>query len=143
MKLQIPIAEAASLLQSKTGKAVALKIVNSNTVNVDYELKIKIPIFGNIFKNIGVAITIERVVEHAIYVHCSTAGSGMNLILKGLFMALPTLSASKAIETTDGRRLVINLNEIEEARPILDQIRINNVTFDNDNALIDFNPKKL
>lgn len=143
MKIQIPISEAVSLLLSKTGKTVALKIVNSNTVNVDYELKIKVPIFGHISKNIGVDITIERVEEEALYVQCSTAGGGINLILKGFFMALPTLSTSKTVETTDGSRLIINLNEIEEVRPILDQIRISNVTFDNDNVVIDFSLKKM
>lgn len=141
MVLQIPITEAVSLIKSKTGKTVNLKVVNSDTVNVGYELRAKVPFFGEITKTVDLDVTIERVSGETVYARYSANGVGMDMVLKGLLTAMPTFSAQRIIETLDGSRLKINLNEIEKAREALKQIAVNSVSFNGSNAVVDFRVK--
>lgn len=141
MVLQIPITEAVSLIKTKTGKNVDLSIVNNNTVKVVYELKVKVPIFGDISKNVDLDVSIEKIQDETLYLQYTAGGIGIDMILKGIFTALPTFSNKRVIETTDGCRLKVNLDEIDEARKALNQIKVNNITFSNGNAVVDFNVK--
>lgn len=141
MVLQIPITEAVSLIKSKTGKTVNLKVVNSDTVNVGYELRAKVPFFGEITKTVDLDVTIERVSGETVYARYSANGVGMDMVLKGLLTGMPTFSTQRIIETLDGSRLKINLNEIEKAREALKQIAVNSVSFNGSNAVVDFRVK--
>jgi hypothetical protein len=138
MILNIPISEAVDLIKTKTGKVVNLRVVNSNTVNVDYELKIRVPIWGDITKNVSLDISIEKIIGKTVYLQYSASGVGIDLILRGFFAALPTFSSLRVVEALDTCRLKINLDEIIEVRKALEQIRVNNVSFNKNNAIVDF-----
>lgn len=141
MTLQVPITEAVSLIKSRTGKNVSLSIIDSNTIKVVYELKVKIPILGDITKNVDLDVSIEKIQGETLYLQYTAGGTGIDMILKGIITSLPTFSSRQVIETTDGCRLKVNLGEIEDTRKALKQIKLNNFTFSNGNAVIDFNVK--
>lgn len=138
MVLQIPMTEAVSLIKLKTGKTVNLKVISCDTVNVGYELRTRFPFFGEITKTVDLDVTIERVSGETVYARYSANGVGMDMVLKGLLTAMPTFSTPRIIETLDGSRLKINLNEIEKARVALKQIAVNRVSFSGSNAVVDF-----
>ena len=134
MLLHIPVQEAASLIRSKTGKRISLEVVNDNTINVGYDLMVKVPILGNISKSIQLDLMIEKVENDTLYLQYSSGGVGIDMILKGVLCSIST----DIVQSLEGKRLSIQLNKIDKVREALKQIDIKSVTFANDNAIIDF-----
>ena len=46
MILNIPVNEAVEIIKAKAHKPISLRTVSANTINVGYEVNVKIPIFG-------------------------------------------------------------------------------------------------
>lgn len=138
MKLQIPITEAISLIKAKTGKNISLKVVNLNTVNVGYDLMVKVPLLGDISKNVNIDITIEKLVCNTLYILYSSGIVGMDVILRGIINAVPSFSSKGIIENLGGNRIALHLSEIDEIREALKQVDIKNVNFECDKAIVDF-----
>lgn len=138
MVLQISLAEATSLIKSKTGKNVSFHVENSNTVKVIYEWKTMVPLFGEFTKNVVVDITIDRVQDEVVYARYSTSGIGMDIILKAVLSTMPIFRSMCVIETLEDSRLKINLYEIMQVHEALNKFHINSITFSGSSSFFDF-----
>lgn len=141
MKLQIPTSEAVRLIKTKTGKNVALNTVNANTVNVCYEHKMQVPFFGERTIALDIDVTIEQIQGETLYLQYSSSAAGVDVILKSILTALPLFNDRRVVETIDGYRLKVNLNEIEKAREVMEKISINSISFSGGDIILDFNVK--
>ena len=141
MKLQIPITEACRIVKDKTGKDVNLGIKSNDTINLGYKLKVKVPFLGELSKTVDCDVTIENVDNEIIYLKYTTAGIGIDMILKGIIAASPLLSTKLVIETLDRNRLKINLREIEKVHEVLEKITVNGINFINEHVEIGFELK--
>lgn len=137
MKLQIPLTEATSLVKEKTGQDVALEIINSNTVKLGYKLKVKVPLLGEVSKNIDGEVSVEKIDGETLYLKYD-AGIGIDMILKGLITASPALGSKQIIEPLDGNRLKVNLGEVEKVHGTLEKVTVKDICFANENAEVEF-----
>ena len=142
MKLQIPLTEATSLVKEKTGQDVALEIINSNTVKLGYKLKVKVPLLGEVSKNIDGEVSVEKIDGETLYLKYD-AGIGIDMILKGLIIASPALGSKQIIEPLDGNRLKVNLGEVGKVHGTLKKVTIKDICFANDNAEVEFSLKTI
>ena len=76
MILQVPISEAVELIRQKSGKTVLLKVVNGNTITIGYEINVKVPIIGQVSKNVNVNVTIDKVEKEDVYLHYAVGMHG-------------------------------------------------------------------
>ena len=137
MKLQIPLTEATSLVKKKTGQDVALEIINSNTVKLGYKLKVKVPLLGEVSKNIDGEVSVEKIDGETLYLKYD-AGIGIDMILKGLITVSPALGSKQIIEPLDGNRLKVNLGEVEKIHGTLEKVTVKDICFANENAEVEF-----
>lgn len=72
MVLNIPVNEAVELIKAKANKPISLRTVSANTINVGYEVNVKVPILGHISKTISIDIIIDSVIDADIRLRYST-----------------------------------------------------------------------
>lgn len=141
MKLNILITEAESLIKEKSGKDVSLQIIDEKTIQVGYKLKTKVPLLGELSKDVIIDLTIDKLTDETLYLTYAAKGNGMEFVLKGLLAALPTFSKQQLIENDGNNSLIVHLNEIPQIHNALQFIEINTFQFKNDMIIIDFDVK--
>ena len=123
--------------RKKTGQDVALEIINSNTVKFGYKLKVKVPLLGEVSKNIDGEVSVEKIDGETLYLKYD-AGIGIDMILKGLITVSPALGSKQIIEPLDGNRLKVNLGEVEKVHGTLEKVTVKDICFANENAEVEF-----
>ncbi len=140
MILQIPISEAVELIKQKSGKTIMLKVVNDNTIAIDYEINVKVPIIGNVSKNVNVNVTIDKVEKEDVYLHYAVGIHGGDAIVNSLLSLFA--NDIRIVDKCDNNGLVLHLCEIEKARKVLEHIEMKSVSFGTDSVLVDFKMKE-
>lgn len=141
MILQIPISEAVELIKQKSGKMLMLKVVNEDTITIGYEITVKMPIIGNVSKNVSIDVTIDKVEKEDVFLHYSVAMHGGDVIVSSLLSLFA--NDIRIVEKCDNNGLVLHLCEIEQARKALDYVEIKSISFSTDSILGDFIVKAL
>lgn len=136
MILQIPISEAVELIKQKSGKTLKLKVVNDDTIIIGYEINVKVPIIGNVSKNVNIDVTIDKVEKEDVFLHYSVAMHGGDVIVSSLLSLFA--NDIRIVEKCDNNGLVLHLCEIEQARKALEHIEIKSVFFANDAVCVKF-----
>lgn len=141
MVLQIPISEAVDLVKARYGKLLSLRVVTNNTIAVGYEVKVGVPLLGEITKDIEINLEIEKIEDEVLVVQCGSGGWGIELILKGILAALPSIFSSSIIEIVGERQLNVHLCKIKQLQKVLEKVTIKGISFENDCALVNLNMK--
>ena len=61
MNIQIQFSEIQSLVKSKTGREIGLSAIDERTVKAEAKVSVKVPFLGEIEKNIGVNVSVEKI----------------------------------------------------------------------------------
>lgn len=141
MVLYIPVNEAVEIIKAKTNKPISLRVVSTNTINVGYEVNVKIPLIGYKSKTISIDIIIDKVVNTDIYFHSSTGIAAGDSVIKVLLSFLPAINDSKVIDRQGDGHITVHLNEINQLKDSLEKVTINSISFEKDSILVDFTPK--
>lgn len=140
MILQVPITEAVELIKQKSGKTVMLKVVNDNTITIGYEINVKVPIIGNVSKNVNVNVTIDKVEKEDVYLHYAIGMPGGDAIVNSLLSLFA--NDIRIVEKCDNNGLVLHLREIEQVRKGLEYVEIKSISFSTDSILVVFKMKE-
>ena len=140
MILQVPITEAVELIKQKSGKTVMLKVVNDNTITIGYEINVKVPIIGNVSKNVNVNVTFDKVDKEDVYLHYAIGMPGGDTIVSSLLSLFA--NDIRIVEKCNNNGLVLHLREIEQARKGLEYVEIKSVSFSTDSILVVFKMKE-
>lgn len=140
MILQVPITEAVELIKQKSGKTVMLKVVNDNTITIGYEINVKVPIIGNVSKNVNVNVTIDKVEKEDVYLHYAIGMPGGDAIVNSLLSLFA--NDIRIVEKCDNNGLVLHLREIEQVRKGLEYVELKSISFDTDSILVVFKMKE-
>lgn len=133
MKIQILFSEIQSLIKSKTGREIGLSAIDERTVKAEAKVSVKVPFLGEIEKNIGINVTVERIDGADVYLKYE-GGMGTDMIIGGLLTFLSSTPAMKMVEKAPGNGIVVHLSEIKEAQKVLDLVELTDIAF-NDNAM--------
>ena len=128
MNIQIQFSEIQSLVKSKTGREIGLSAIDERTVKAEAKVSVKVPFLGEIEKNIGVNVSVEKIEGNDVHLKYE-GGMGTNMIIGGLLTFLYSTSAMKVIEKTSGNGIVVHLNEVKEARKVLDLVELTGIMF--------------
>ena len=131
MKATIEYSEIQSLVKSKTGREIALSAINERTVKAEAKVSVKVPFLGEIEKSIGVNVSVEKIEGNDVHLKYD-GGMGTDMVIGGLLSFLSSTPAMKVVEKTQGNGIVVHLDEIEEARKVLDVVELTDIVFMND-----------
>ena len=86
------------------------------------------PFLGEIEKNIGVNVSVEKIEGNDVHLKYE-GGMGTDMIIGGLLTFLSSTPAMKMVEKTHGNGIVVHLDEVEEARKVLDLVELTDIMF--------------
>ena len=133
MKATIEYSEIQSLVKSKTGREIGLSAIDERTVKAEAKVSVKVPFLGEIEKSIGVNVSVEKIEGNDVHLQYD-GGMGTDMIIGGLLTFLSSSPALKLMLKTQGNGIVVHLDEVEEARKVLDLVELTGIAF-NDNAV--------
>ena len=125
--------EIQSLVKSKTGRDISLSAIDERTVKAEAKVSVKVPFLGEIEKSIGVNVSVEKIEGNDVHLQYN-GGMGTDMIIGGLLTFLSSSPALKLMGKTQGNGIVVHLDEVEEARKVLDLVELTGIAF-NDNAV--------
>ena len=128
MQATIEYSEIQSLVKSKTGREIGLSAIDERTVKAEAKVSVKVPFLGEIEKSIGVNVSVEKIEGNDV--HLKYEGSmGTDMIIGGLLTFLSSSPAMKMVGKTQGNGIVVHLDEVEEARKVLDLVELTGIMF--------------
>ena len=133
MQATIEYSEIQSLVKSKTGREIGLSAINERTVKAEAKVNVKVPFLGKIEKSVGVNVSVEKIEGNDVHLKYDGC-MGTDMIIGGLLSFLSSTPAMKVVEKTQGNGIVVHLDEVEEARKVLDLVELTGIAF-NDNAV--------
>ena len=128
MQATIEYSEIQSLVKSKTGREIGLSAIDERTVKAEAKVSVKVPFLGKIEKSIGVNVSVEKIEDNDIWLKYD-GGMGTDMIIDGLLSFLSSTPAMKVVEKTQGNGIVVHLDEVEEARKVLDLVELTGIMF--------------
>ena len=133
MQATIEYSEIQSLVKSKTGREIGLSAIDERTVKAEAKVNVKVPFLGKIEKSVGVNVSVEKIEGNDVHLKYD-GGMGTDMIIGGLLTFLSSSPAMKMVGKTQGNGIVVHLDEVEEARKVLDLVELTGIAF-NDNAV--------
>lgn len=128
MQATIEYSEIQSLVKSKTGREIGLSAIDERTVKAEAKVNVKVPFLGKIEKSVGVNVSVEKIEGNDVHLKYD-GGIGTDMIIGGLLSFLSSTPAMKVVEKTQGNGIVVHLDEVEEARKVLDIVEFTNIVF--------------
>ena len=136
MKAIITFSEIQSLVKSKTGREIGLSAIDERTVKAEAKVSVKVPFLGEIEKSIGVNVSVEKIEGNDVHLKYE-GGMGTDMIIGGLLSFLSSTPAMKMVEKMPGNGIVVHLNEVEEARKVLDIVELTNIEFQENGVTVE------
>ena len=133
MQVKFEYSEIQSLIKAKTGREIVLSAIDEQTVKAEAKVSVKVPFLGEIEKSIGVNVSVEKIEGNDVHLKYD-GGMGTDMVIGGLLSFLSSTPAMKVVEKTQGNGIVVHLDEVEEARKVLDLVELTGIAF-NDNAV--------
>ena len=117
-----------SLIKAKTGREIVLSAIDEQTVKAEAKVSVKVPFLGEIEKSIGVNVSVEKIEGNDVHLKYDGC-MGTDMIIGGLLSFLSSTPAMKVVEKTQGNGIVVHLDEVEEARKVLDLVELTGIMF--------------
>lgn len=136
MQVTIEYSEIQALVKSKTGRDIGLSAINERTIKAEAKASVKVPFLGKIEKSVGVNVSVEKIEGNDVHLKYD-GGMGTDMIVGGLLSFLSSSPAMKVVEKTPGNGIVVHLNEVEEARKVLDIVKLSNIVFQENGVAVE------
>lgn len=137
MQVKIEYNELQSLVRQKTGREIVLSAVDGQTVKVEAKVEVKVPLLGKIEKNIGMNVSVEQIEGNDVRLKYD-GGIGTDMLVGALLTFLASdPEAAKMMEKTPGNGIVVHLDEIKEARKVLDMVELTNIVFQEKGVIVE------
>ena len=128
MQVKFEYSEIQSLVKSKTGREIGLSAIDERTAKAEVKVNVKVPFLGKIEKSVGVNVSVEKIEGNDVHLKYE-GGMGTDIIIGGLLSFLSSTPAMKVVEKTQGNGIVVHLDEVEEARKVLDLVELTGIMF--------------
>ena len=136
MKATIEYSEIQSLVKSKTGREIGLSAIDERTVKAEAKVSVKVPFLGKIEKSVGVNVSVEKIEGNDVHLKYDGC-MGTDMIIGGLLSFLSSTPAMKVVEKTQGNGIVVHLDEVEEARKVLDIVELTIIEFQENGVTVE------
>lgn len=136
MKITIKFSEIQSLVKAKSGREVVLSAVDEQTVKAEAKVSVKVPLLGEISKTVGLKVKVERIDGNELFLKYD-GGLGTDMIINGLLTFIASTPAKKIVEKMQGNGIFVHLDGIEEARKVLEMVKLTGILFHEDHIAVE------
>ena len=136
MKATIEYSEIQSLIKAKAGREIVLSAIDERTVKAEAKVNVKVPFLGKIEKSVGVNVSVEKIEGNDVHLKYDGC-MGTDMIIGGLLSFLSSTPAMKVVEKTQGNGIVVHLDEVEEARKVLDLVELTGIVFQENGVTVE------
>ena len=136
MQATIEYSEIQSLVKSKTGREIGLSAIDERTVKAEAKVNVKVPFLGKIEKSVGVNVSVEKIEGNDVHLKYDGC-MGTDMIIGGLLTFLSSSPALKLMLKTQGNGIVVHLDEVEEARKVLDLVELTGIVFQENGVTVE------
>lgn len=113
-----------------------MSAIDERTVKAEAKGSVKVPFLGEIEKNIGVNVSVEKIEGNDVHLKYE-GGMGTDMIIGGLLAFLSSTPAMKMVEKTQGNGIVVHLAEIKEAQKVLEMVELTNIVFQENSVTVE------
>ena len=138
MELRLTYREISDLIEKKAGRALPVVYGGDpHTVRVSYDVNV-------LFKSasVGLDLTVEEVSGGNITISYN-GGMGIDFMVKQAIGMAKSHPGGELIEPLDGNRILLALGKNQQAGSLLDHVELRDIRFDEQYAIIDFEPKSV
>ena len=128
MQVKFEYSEIQSLIKAKTGREIVLSAIDEQTVKAEAKVSVKVPFLGEIEKSIGVNVSVEKIEGNDVHLKYD-GGMGTDMVIGGLLSFLSSTPAMKVVGKKQGNGIVVHLDEVEEARKVLEKVELTGIMF--------------
>ena len=136
MKATIEYSEIQSLVKSKTRREIGLSAIDERTVKAEAKVSVKVPFLGEMEKSVGVNVSVEKIEGNDVHLKYDGC-MGTDMIIGGLLSFLSSTPAMKVVGKTQGNGIVVHLDEVEEARKVLDLVELTGIVFQENGVTVE------
>lgn len=138
MLLSITYPEISSIIKQKAGRDIKLAFKNSTTITATYKASVEIPLIRrSISKDISVDLHVVEFKDNRLVVKMDAGlagniaiGAVQNFLISHILLTIYP-------DADDGRTFLLDLRDIEQFKPILEQMDINSLCICPDGLRID------
>jgi len=135
MELRLTYQEISELIEKKAGRSLPIIYGGPHTVRISYDVNV-------LFKttSVGLDLTVDQIVDSDIYLSYN-GGAGIDFMVRQAINMAKNRPGGELIEPLDGNRILLNLSKNAQAGSIFDHITLQDIRFDEQYAIVVFNPK--
>ena len=135
MELRLTYQEISELIEKKAGRSLPIIYGGPHTVRISYDVNV-------LFKttSVGLDLTVDQIVDSDIYLSYN-GGAGIDFMVRQAINMAKNHPGGELIEPLDGNRILLNLSKNAQAGSIFDHITLQDIRFDEQYAIVVFNPK--
>lgn len=137
MRITLPYQQLNEYIVAKTKQQITLSFVNDKEIKITYAKKLLIKEV-----NVSLNIKIESVTPSGI-VLLYQAPAGLDVMITGAITFLSTKLPEliSGIHMADGHRIYVNLEKIKKLKSVVQNISLQDITFNDSAAAIEFSLK--
>lgn len=136
MQLNVTFTEIQDLIKRKAQKEVRLSAIDSRTLSVSID--ISLPLIGK--KEVRVQLKLEEINNQYALLSYNN-GMGVDLVITAILKYLEMQSNVSYVQGLPDNRIKIQLNQIPQAQSALKAIDVHTLTFEKENAILEFGIK--
>lgn len=137
MELRLTYQEISNLIEKKAGRAMPIGYSGPHSIRISYDVNM-------LFKSasVGLDLTVEEV--NSGYITLSyNGGAGIDFMVRQALNMAKSRPGGELIDLVDGNRILLNLGKNAQAGSLLDHIELRDIRFDEQYAIVEFEPKAL
>lgn len=137
MELRLTYQEIGSLIEKKSGRFLPIVYGGPHTVRISYDVNV-------LFKtaSVGLDLTVERINGSDIFLSYD-GGMGIDFMIRQAITMAKNKPGGELIEPLDGNRILLSLGKNQQAGTIFDHIELRDIRFDEQYAIVEFEPKSV
>lgn len=137
MELRLTYHEISDLIEQKAGRALPIVYSGPHSVRISYDVNM-------LFKStsVGLDLTVERI-EGSDITLSYNGGAGIDFLVRQALTIAKSRPGGELIEPLDGNRILLALSKNAQAGSLLDRIELRDIRFDEQYAIVEFQPKGL
>ena len=133
MQFRLTYQEISDLIERKAGRSIPVIYGGPHTVRIAYEV--------NMFASVGLDLTVDRIDENGNIILSYNGGMGIDFMIKTALNHAKSQPGGDMLDILPDNRILINLSKNAQAGSLFDHVTLKDISFDEQFAIINFEPK--
>ena len=136
MQFRLTFQEISDLIERKAGRSLPVMYGGPHTVRISYEVNMFVKT-----ASVGLDLTVDQVDENGNIILSYNGGMGIDFMIKTALNHAKNQPGGDMIDLLPDNRILLNLSKNAQAGSLFDHIQLQDISFDEQFAIIEFVPK--